>query len=110
MFDPLNQLSAEGQTIQVAAQTRLLVGRELLALHDIDDGLRRRAGRVIFADSVADENVETAAEQLDLVAAACVSPRAQSELLNLARLLDADRNAIATWPVDFHHNNVREVA
>jgi hypothetical protein len=110
MFDPLNQLSAEGQTIQVAAQTRLLVGRELLALHDIDDGLRRRAGRVIFADSVADENVETAAEQLDLVAAACVNPRAQSDLLNLARLLDADRNAIATWPVDFHHNNVREVA
>jgi len=110
MFDRLNQLSAESQTIQVAAQTRLLVGRELLALHDIDDGLRRRAGRIIFADSVADENIETAAEKLALVAAACANPRAQSELLNLARLLDADRNAIATWPVDFHHNNVREVA
>jgi uncharacterized membrane protein YccC len=110
MFDRLNRLSAESQTLQVAAQTLLLVGQGLLALHDIDDDLRRRAGRTIFARGIADESIEPAAEQLALLAAACANPRAQCGLLNLARLLEADRNAIATWPVNFHHNNVREVA
>jgi uncharacterized membrane protein YccC len=110
MFDRLNQLSTESQTTQVAAQTLLLVGQGLLALHNIDDDLRRRAGRIIFASGIADENIEVVTKKLASVAAACANLRAQHELLDLAGLLEANRNAFVTWPVNFHHNKVREVA
>ena len=108
MFDRLSQLSTESQTIQEGAQTLLLVGRGLLALHDIDDDLRRRAGRIIIACGIADENIETVANKLALLAA-CANLRAQHELLDLARLLEANRNAVATWPGNLRNNNLLEV-
>jgi uncharacterized membrane protein YccC len=110
MFDRLSRLSEESPTIQEGAQTLLLVGQGLLALHDTDDDLRRRAGRLIFTDSIANETIETMATQLDLVAAACANPRARDELLDLSRLLEVGRNAIATWPDNLRSNNLRELA
>jgi uncharacterized membrane protein YccC len=49
MFDRLDQISSESRAIQEAGQTLILVGQGLLTLRDIDDDLRRRAGKIITA-------------------------------------------------------------
>ena len=66
MFDRLDQMATESRAIQEAGQTLILVGQGLLTLRDIDDDLRRRAGKIITECDTASDDVCLSLRQLAL--------------------------------------------
>lgn len=103
MFDRLDQLSVESRAVQEAGQILLLVGHGLLTLREIDDDLRRRAGKIITACDRTGDNICASLRQLAAETAESTGPRVQREILEIARLLEAGKNVIAAWPVGFGH-------
>jgi sugar phosphate isomerase/epimerase len=103
MFDRLDQISVENRAIQEAGQTLILVGQGLLTLRDIDDDLRRRVGKIITARDTECCDICTSLRRLALDEAESAAPRAQREILEIALLLEAGKDAFAAWPAGFRN-------
>jgi uncharacterized membrane protein YccC len=110
MLDRLDQISVEKRAIQEAGQTLILVGQGLLTLRDIDDDLRRRVGKIITARDTECCDICTSLRRLALDEAESAAPRAQREILEIALLLEAGKDAFAGWPAGFRNLSFKGIS
>ena len=81
-----------------AGQTLILVGQGLLTLRDIDDDLRRRAGKIITARDQTSQDICMSIRQLASDEAESIGPRAQRELFEIAQLLETGKPRLPRGP------------